>query len=138
MCAALLYVCFVCVYATRWETPFVYAVQLSAPSAQHDALSLTALLLLPYTFYACADLQAMTDSQRAMELGWAGLGAASIEGVGLFLSAMPRLSLTVLCEVEGEEEVMEGDPVHCKVRRRGATDAGSARIQQQRAACVGC
>jgi hypothetical protein len=22
----------------------------------------------------------------------------------------------VLCEVEGEEEIMEGDPVHCKVR----------------------
>ncbi|WIA39826.1 hypothetical protein OEZ86_013276 [Tetradesmus obliquus] len=63
-----------------------------------------------------ADLQAMSDSTRAMELGQAGLGAAAIEGVAMFLSAMPRLSLAVLCEVEGEEEVMEKDPVHCKVR----------------------
>jgi hypothetical protein len=58
----------------------------------------------------------MSDSQRAMELGWAGLSPAATEGVSLFLSAMPRLHLAVLCEVEGEDEVMEGDPVHCKVR----------------------
>jgi hypothetical protein len=61
-----------------------------------------------------------------MELGWAGLSAAAIEGVALFLSAMPKLSLAVLCEVEGEDEVMEGDPVHCKVGGRDSFPLGSA------------
>jgi hypothetical protein len=81
------------------------------------------LLLLPpprcLWLRAHSDLQALSESQRAMELGWTGLSAAAIEGVALFLSAMPKLSLAVLCEVEGEEEIMEGDPVHCKVGSRG-------------------
>jgi hypothetical protein len=66
-----------------------------------------------------------------MELGWTGLSAAAIEGVGLFLSAMPRLSLAVLCEVEGEEEVMEGDPVHCKVGRSAKLAAVEAAAVQE-------
>lgn len=78
-----------------------------------------------------ADLQAMSDSTRAMELGQAGLGAAAIEGVAMFLSAMPRLSLAVLCEVEGEEEVMEKDPVHCKVRPRRRRSVRSAHLCAQ-------
>lgn len=65
-----------------------------------------------------ADLQALPESQRALELSWAGMDPVGIEGVALFLSAMPRLSLAVLCEVEGEDEIMEGDPVHCKVWRQ--------------------
>ncbi|KAF8055125.1 ERDJ2A [Scenedesmus sp. PABB004] len=62
------------------------------------------------------DLQVLPEGQRAAELSWAGLDASAAEGVNLFLSAMPRLSVAALCEVEGEEEIMETDPVHCRVR----------------------
>eukprot|EP00878_Enallax_costatus_P024760 GHUV01026445.1.p1 GENE.GHUV01026445.1~~GHUV01026445.1.p1 ORF type:complete len:636 (+),score=256.18 GHUV01026445.1:447-2354(+) len=63
-----------------------------------------------------ADLQALPESQRGIELGWAGLDAAGVEGVQMFLSAMPSLVMAAKCEVDGEDEIMEGDPVHCKVR----------------------
>lgn len=57
----------------------------------------------------------MSDSQRAMELGWAGLSPAATEGVSLFLSAMPRLHLAVLCEVEGGRQSDGRGPRACKV-----------------------
>lgn len=63
-----------------------------------------------------ADLQVLPDSQRAAELSWTGMDAVAAEGVQLFLSAMPKVQLAARFEVDGEEEIMEGDPVHCKVR----------------------
>lgn len=73
------------------------------------------------SFRYSADLQALSDSDRAVELGWSGLDSAAVEGVNLFLSAMPRLVMVAKCEVDGEDEIMEGDPVHCRVSSGGRT-----------------
>lgn len=71
--------------------------------------------LLPPMPAPLVDLQAMPETQRSMELNWAGLDAAAVEGVQMFLSAMPTLVMAAKCEVDGEDEIMESDPVHCRV-----------------------
>eukprot|EP00775_Hariotina_reticulata_P009185 gene9185-9351_t len=64
-----------------------------------------------------ADLQALPEGARATELSWDGLHTAAVEGVQLFLSAMPSLTVAACCEVDEEDgEIMEQDPVHCRVR----------------------
>jgi hypothetical protein len=68
-------------------------------------LSPTPTLLLPP---ASPDLLALPESQRAMELGWAGLSNVAVEGVALFLSALPRLSVSASLEVDGEGAQEEG------------------------------
>eukprot|EP00879_Flechtneria_rotunda_P006197 GHRR01006515.1.p1 GENE.GHRR01006515.1~~GHRR01006515.1.p1 ORF type:complete len:456 (+),score=176.99 GHRR01006515.1:409-1776(+) len=123
---------------TGWMTPSLACVEMMQCIAQAvptsvrkpggKADSLAPLLQLPginqghiknlrkRKINTLADLQALPDSQRAIELQWAGMGMAGIEGVNMFLSAMPRLLVTVRCEVEGEDEIMVTDPVHCRVR----------------------
>lgn len=76
-----------------------------------------------------ADLLALPEGARSAELAWAGLSVPAVEGVVLFLSALPSLSLAAKLEVEeGEAEAMEGDVVHCRVRHAtgGHTRQGGA------------
>lgn len=63
------------------------------------------------------DLQALADGELAIALATAGIrGDLAVDEVAASLQAIPQLSASASFEVDGEDEVCERDPVHCRVR----------------------
>jgi hypothetical protein len=71
------------------------------------------LLLLHSTH---TELQVLTESERRSELILAGFDEATIETIGLYLSAMPLLNIAVKLEADEDDgDIQQGDVGHCKV-----------------------
>lgn len=76
-----------------------------------------------------SDLQDQDESARAELLTGVGLSEEAVDDVTAFLSAFPELAVAARCEVDGEDEIMEQDPIHCRVRRHAASSQGlTARV----------
>jgi hypothetical protein len=63
-----------------------------------------------------ADLQDLPEAERAKVLKQAGMSESEVEEAITFLTAFPYLALAARCEVDGEEDIREQDPVKCRVR----------------------
>jgi hypothetical protein len=60
------------------------------------------------------------------------MSAAEAEEAVAYLGALPRVVASARCEVEGEEEIMEGDPlVKCKVGKGGHGQGGGGGVKRQ-------
>jgi hypothetical protein len=62
-----------------------------------------------------ADLQALPEAGLLQALSSAGVAGDAADEVVAALQALPQLAADVEFVVDGEEEVCERDPVHCKV-----------------------
>lgn len=61
------------------------------------------------------ELQELSAEELSEALQSSGLTAVQVEEVTTYLSVLPTVYLKAEFEVDGEEEIMEGDPVKCKV-----------------------
>ncbi|GIL50242.1 hypothetical protein Vafri_6471 [Volvox africanus] len=62
------------------------------------------------------DLQDLPPAELGEALRSAGLGDAMAEEVATFLATLPAVHCRAECEVTGEEDIMEGDVVKCRVQ----------------------
>ena len=62
------------------------------------------------------DLQSLADGELSIVLGGAGIRGDAADEVAAALQAVPQVGVSVAFEVDGEDEVCERDPVHCRVR----------------------
>ncbi|GFR50267.1 hypothetical protein Agub_g12454, partial [Astrephomene gubernaculifera] len=62
------------------------------------------------------DLQELPSAELREALQAAGLSEAGAEEVATFLSTLPVVYCRAECEVTGEEEIMEGDVVKCRLQ----------------------
>ncbi|GIL87084.1 hypothetical protein Vretimale_14247 [Volvox reticuliferus] len=62
------------------------------------------------------DLQDLPPTELGEALCSAGLGDAMAEEVATFLATLPAVHCRAECEVTGEEDIMEGDVVKCRVQ----------------------
>ena len=74
--------------------------------------------------HAYADLQDLSEAEQARVLKQAGLIEPEVEEAITFLTAFPHLALAARCEVDGEEDIREQDPVKCRVRGCGGRSEG--------------
>jgi hypothetical protein len=61
------------------------------------------------------ELCELSIEERLEALSASGLTTAQVEAAITLLEALPTLAVRAKCCVEGEEEIMETDPVKCKV-----------------------
>jgi len=90
----------------------VAAPLLQLPHMDQDALK----KLRKQKVNALKDLQDLSEAEQAKVLKQAGLTESEVEEAVTFLTAFPHLALAARCEVDGEEDIREQDPVKCRVR----------------------
>jgi len=62
------------------------------------------------------ELQDLEEKERVEALQSCGLASSHVEEISTLLSSLPSIYVRAACEVDGEEEIMEGDVAKCKVR----------------------
>lgn len=84
---------------------------------------------------AHAELADLSDAERTEALASCGLSSSQVEEVATLMAALPSIQLRAVCEMPGEDEIMEGDPARCKVRGAdrglGRADEGMRCVRRQ-------
>lgn len=77
------------------------------------------------------ELQELPAAEREEALRSCGLGDAAVEEVATFLATLPTVYCRAECEVPGEEDIMEGDAVRCRLQLLVTRPAHNAPGAQQ-------
>ncbi|GAX76583.1 hypothetical protein CEUSTIGMA_g4029.t1 [Chlamydomonas eustigma] len=124
-----------------WLTPAIAVVEMmqcmsqalsisirKPASAKPSELAAAAIMQLPHVdaevvkklkrrkVNTLKELSDLSLEERSEALLISGLTASQVEAACTLLEALPTIGVRAKCGVEGEDEILEADPVKCKVR----------------------